>query len=240
MPHSSPSSPGRPPITPAPAALQPQIIARTDRWLVVNKPAGWLTIPPSRPSADSSKAPEPILSSWALEDERAHGGSKVWVVHRIDRETSGVVLFARTAEAHREANGWFENHKVRKAYDCLAVGEASMPVLTIRKPIEGAPSITQVEVVDAWREGFLARVAPRSGRRHQIRIHLAGEGHPLWGDTRYGGPRAVRVGGQDLAVGRVALHAARLELPSGESFIAPWPADFQAWVDRLGEVGTHV
>ncbi len=228
---------------PVPAATlfpQPEVIARTERWLVINKPAGWLTIPPSRPSADSTQNPEPVLSAWALQYEREQGGDKIWVVHRIDRETSGVVLFARTSEDHRAANGWFEKHQVRKVYDCLAVGEASMPVLTLRKPIQGAPSITQVEVMEAWREGFLARVAPRSGRRHQIRIHLADEGHPLWGDTRYGGPRTVQVGGQDLEVGRVALHAARLELPTGEKFVAPWPADFQSWVDRLGKVGTRV
>ncbi len=210
--------------------IKPQVLALTPRWLVVDKPAGWLTIPPSRPETSM----ESVLSAWAAQQ---HG--KVWVVHRIDRETSGVVLFARTAEDHREANGWFQNHRVKKTYECLAVGQPMTPVMTIRKPIQGAPSITQVEVVEGYSEGFLARVSPRSGRRHQIRIHLAGEGHPLWGDTQYGGPASVKIGGQDLAIPRVALHAAHLELPTGEKFKAPWTADFESWVRRLREGGTR-
>jgi 23S rRNA-/tRNA-specific pseudouridylate synthase len=112
--------------------------------------------------------------------------------------------------------------------------------MRVKRPVGGAPSVSQVEVRESYQEGFLARVTPITGRRHQIRIHLAAEGHPLWGDVKYGGPAAVQVGGRELGIGRVALHSARLELPTREVFEAPWPADFQSWVEELRKGGTRV
>ena len=198
-------------------STQPRIIARTERWLVLDKPAGWLTIP--------GRSPDPVLSEWASAQ-----GARAWVVHRIDRETSGIVLFALSEESHREACAWFEQKKVRKRYDCLAVGKPAMPVLKLSQPIEGKPSLTQVEVRERFgAHAFHGSATPASGRRHQIRIHLSGAGHPLLGDPTYGGPRAL----EGLEVARVALHAASLALPTGERFEAPLPADFQAWIAGL-------
>jgi 23S rRNA-/tRNA-specific pseudouridylate synthase len=200
---------------------QPSVLAQTAEWLACFKPAGWLTIPGRQTEA-------PVFSEWA---EREHG--PVWVVHRLDRETSGVCLLARTAEAHRKASLWFQKHEVRKAYDFLAVGRPRAPMLKLKVAIEGAPSVTQVEGREAFENCFLGRAVPLTGRRHQIRIHLAGEGHPILGDPTYEGPREIRVGSSPMGVGRVALHAARLELPSKEIFEAPWSEDFSAWVARL-------
>lgn len=211
----------------------PCVLARTSEWLVVFKPAGWLSIP-GRAISGSKNAP-PVLSEWAAS---SHG--PIWIVHRLDRETSGVVLLARTAEAHRRAGIWFQRHEVRKAYDLLAIGAPRAPVVRIKAPIEGSPSVTQFELKEAFAECFLARALPLTGRRHQIRIHLSGEGHPILGDTTYGGPAKLGIGsGGLLNVGRVALHAARLELPSREVFEAPWPADFAGWVQVLRAGGPH-
>lgn len=162
------------------------------------------------------------------------------MVHRLDRETSGVVLFARTAEDHQLANEWFRRHQVKKAYDCLAVGIASLPVFKIKLPVAGMPSVSQVEVKESYREGFLARVVPLTGRRHQIRIHLSSEGYPLWGDPQYRGPTQMGIGDETLDLTRVALHSARLELPTGEVFESAWPADFQGWVEKLRKGGRRV
>lgn len=200
---------------------QPRIIQITPLWLAVDKPAGWLTIP-------GRDAAAPVLSDWA---RREHG--EIWIVHRLDRETSGVVLFARTAEAHRQANLWFSRHEARKSYDLMAAGRPALPVFRINEPVEGQPSVTQVEVRESWPGAFLARAMPLTGRRHQIRIHLAGKGFPLLGDPRYGGASEVRLRGEPLPIGRVALHAAKLELPGGARFEAPWPSDFTNWVERL-------
>jgi 23S rRNA-/tRNA-specific pseudouridylate synthase len=206
--------------------LEPDQLARTERWLVLSKPAGWLTIP----GRDQDGVP--VLSEWV---RRQHG--QAWTVHRLDRETSGVVLFALTAEAHRDANEWFSRHQIRKSYDLLAHGALAMPVTRVSSPIEGAPSVTQVASKEAYvASGCLrARAMPLTGRRHQIRIHLASLRCPLLGDTRYGGPETVESAGRSVSVGRVALHAARLELPSKEVFEAPWPEDFAGWVEALRE-----
>lgn len=209
-----------------PAALPdfPRIISQSASWVVVDKPSGWLTIP----GRDRAQA-EKVLVNW-LEREL---GCPSWVVHRIDRETSGIVLFARNARAHQKASLWFQRHQVKKQYDLLASGQPGTPILRIRGPIEGAPSVTQIERRESFGHCFLARATPLTGRRHQIRIHLASLGHPLLGDSRYQGPREVVIGARTLVIGRVALHAARLELPGHEAFEAPWPPDFQSWVEAL-------
>lgn len=214
----------------------PILLAQTPQWLAVAKPSGWLTIPPSSGrSTEPGIATPRILVDWVRENF-----GNALVLHRIDRETSGVVLFARTAEDQKIASEWFSKHRIKKAYDCLASGIPSQPVLKISEPIGGAKAVTQVEVRDRRGEGFLARAVPVTGRRHQIRIHLASRGHPLWGDVKYGGPSEVVLGGGRLSVPRVALHAARLELPTREVFEAAWPEDFRGWVERLKEEGTRV
>lgn len=161
----------------------------------------------------------------------------MWVVHRLDRETSGVVLFALSEKDHKEANGWFQKRQVKKVYHCLASGTPSVPILKIKLPIEGAPSLSQVEVKETFREGFFARVMPHSGRRHQIRIHLSSQGFPIWGDVTYGGVKQVHLEGGVLPIERVALHSSSLELPTGERFESPFPEDFQNWLNELREKG---
>lgn len=202
----------------------PLLLAQTSEWLVVAKEPGWLTIP----GRDPSKSP-PVLLEWLREHH-----PEAMTVHRLDRETSGVILFARSPEAHRKANGWFSSHETRKFYDALAEGELTSPMLRINAPIAGSASLSQVDRKEVYPGCFLARVRIVTGRRHQVRIHLAGEGHPILGDLEYGGRRNLEEeGAVPLAFGRVALHAARLELPSGEVFEAPWPLDFASWVDEL-------
>jgi len=199
---------------------RPQLLAETARWWVVSKPAGWLSVPPSEPSTNQV----PVLVQWV----REHLGT-AFAVHRLDRETSGVLLFARTEESHREASLWFQDHQVKKTYVCCAQGDPKAPMMRLAEPIRGAGAVTQVEVVAKRLGHFLARVRPLSGKRHQIRIHLSKAGHSLWGDREYGGPAVVDLGGLRLSIPRVALHAAELELPTGEKFIAPEPEDFALW-----------
>ncbi len=210
-----------------------KIVGDTPEWLVLNKPAGWLTIPGRTSGAQA--ALHPVLHTEA----QSAAGQKLWVVHRLDIETSGVILFAKTSEAHRKANDWFAKRETRKFYDCLAAGRPSLPIIKIDDPIAGVSALSQVEVKASFNEGFLGRVRIVTGRRHQIRIHLASRGHPLWGDLQYGGSREIALGGRSLTVSRVALHASRLELPSGEKFEAPWPTDFSEWVDRLKQGGSR-
>ena len=216
-------------------STSPQMILLTPKWLVVSKPSGWLTIPGRESEHAKSIGKTPLLSEWATQNY-----GPTWVVHRLDRETSGVVLFARTAEDHRQANSWFQERKVKKVYHCLASGIPQRPIFKIDRPIQGSPSTTQVEVRESYQEGFLARVFPRTGRRHQIRIHLSQEGFPLWGDPLYKGATHLSFAHSWLTLSRVALHASSLELPGGERFEAEFPEDFENWLNHLRKDGQRV
>jgi tRNA pseudouridine32 synthase/23S rRNA pseudouridine746 synthase len=198
----------------------PRVLTSTLEWIAVIKPSGWLSIP--------GRENSPVLSKWVQEQF-----PEALVVHRLDRETSGILLMARSPEAHRKANSWFQNRQVKKIYHCLALGSPTDPIFRINQPIEGANSVTQVEIQERFSSAFLAQVLPRTGRRHQIRIHLSSQGHPILGDTLYRGPREISVQGETLSVSRVALHASSLELPTGEKFQAAFPPDFEFWLDWL-------
>jgi 23S rRNA pseudouridine1911/1915/1917 synthase len=203
---------------------EPQILATEPDLWVVEKPAGWFTV-----TGRDSKDPAPVLSEWLAHET----GSKVWVVHRLDAGTSGLLVFARSEESHKALNNVFQNHQAKKIYECLAQGRASKPMMRLNAPIEGKRSLTQVEVLKQFPKAFHARVRIETGRQHQIRIHLSGQGHPLLGDVRYGGNDA----GLDLSfsVNRPALHAKSLRLPDGRQWECPLPADFHGWLERLAQ-----
>jgi len=214
------------------SSQEPRILSETSHWIVLDKPSGWLSIPGRSGRSDGGTQP-PVVLRWVRERY-----SEALTVHRLDVETSGVMIFARGAEAHRQASLWFQNREVRKLYVCLASGRSPRPILKIQKPVEGAPCVTQVEVVAQFAAAFRAYARPMGGKRHQIRLHLAEAGHPLLGDSRYGGPRTIRsgqAGASSIGIERVALHAEALELPSGERFVAPLPADFLRWLAALEE-----
>jgi 23S rRNA-/tRNA-specific pseudouridylate synthase len=203
------------------------VLSETPEWFVVNKPAGWLTIP------GRGHAEAPVLLEWVRKLK-----PDAMVVHRLDLQTSGVVLFARGADAHRKANQWFSHRETKKSYLLLASGVPSAPILKITQPIEGTPATTQVEIKESFQEGFLASARPVTGRRHQIRIHLKSKGHPLWGDAQYEGLKEILFPSSSLVISRVALHASKLELPSGEKFEAPLPEDFSSWLSELRNKGS--
>jgi 23S rRNA-/tRNA-specific pseudouridylate synthase len=201
----------------------PKKIAETSDWLVLEKPAGWLSVPAS-PSARAQGTPEVL--AWA----REHFGD-AWPVHRLDLETSGVLLLARTRESHRLANGWFARHQVKKTYVFLAHGVPSLPTFKVKAAVKGLSASTTFEVKErfARAHAFLGQAHPLTGRRHQIRVHLASQGYPILGDTLYRGPDQLGA----IQFSRVALHALRLELPSGEKFEAQLAEDFQLWLYEL-------
>jgi 23S rRNA pseudouridine1911/1915/1917 synthase len=172
--------------------------------------------------------------------------------HRLDIETSGVVLLAIDRAANAALSRAFLEHRVEKVYEALTVRPDPMPVQrwTARGPLAAAGSgrgarmrvvpggqaaVTAITVVRPFRAGLLVEARPATGRRHQVRAHLADAGLPILGDLRYGGPAAL----EGAPVRRVMLHAAviRLDHPvTGKplELRCPRPADFQHWLDRLG------
>lgn len=150
----------------------------------------------------------------------------LWVVHRLDRGTSGVLLLARSAGVHRSLCALFERHEVSKRYLALVRGSVSadlrvdVPVAPGRKGrmragdgLPGArPSSTFVRPVLPFGEvATLVEAYPASGRTHQVRVHLAHAGHPLVVDPDYGAPSPWRPPGGRAALDRTPLHAASIE-----------------------------
>ncbi len=216
--------------------------------LVVDKPPGRLVIP-------GRGREEPSLVE---ELSAAHG--RLWVVHRLDRGTSGVLVFARTAEAHRTLNLAFDRGEPRKRYLALVAGAppsewrvdvAIAPARRgrMRPARPGNPrakaSATLFRLLEPfpprpWAGGALSLVEafPETGRTHQIRVHLAHAGHPLAFDPDYGAEEPLRgPDGREL-LGRTPLHASRLELCHPGSGLplaleAPLPADLADALEAL-------
>jgi tRNA pseudouridine32 synthase/23S rRNA pseudouridine746 synthase len=202
--------------------VSPMILKEVPFGWVVHKPAHWISV--------RGHGSHPVVGDW-LEKEV---GARVWPVHRLDLETSGLLLFARDSDQHRRLSVQFERHRVKKEYRALAWGKLPRPVLKVESPIAGKRCLTQFEKIQEVPLGESAitylKAFPLTGRRHQIRIHAAGLHAPLLGDPKYGGPISP-------AVPRVALHAYRLRLESGEEFEAPFPMDFSNWLTVLFEEG---
>ncbi len=233
-------------MTPAEGAVP--VLHEDAHVLAVDKPAGRLVIPGR--GTDERSLREEL--------EAVHG--RLWVVHRLDRGTSGVLLFARTAEAHRTLNLAFDRGEPRKRYLALVRGvppeerRIDLAIAPARRgrmrparagDARGKAAATVVRALErfpprAWAGGALALVEalPETGRTHQIRVHLAAVGLPLAIDPDYGD--AAPLVGPDGAplLARTPLHAVRLEVahPAGGGPLvveAPWPADLARTVEAL-------
>ncbi|HEX9242393.1 MAG TPA: RluA family pseudouridine synthase, partial [Anaeromyxobacter sp.] len=191
---------------------------------------------PAQPTLTSDRGALPELVAALL-------GAPVTIVHRLDRETSGVTVLARTKDAAGALSEAFRAGTPEKTYLALCARAPTPPEGRIDAPLGKDPARAGLRRVDprgdaaatryrTLREGpggALVEARPETGRTHQIRVHLAHLGAPLLGDARYGGPR--RVG--EVAIPRVMLHARRLELPHPATgaklvFEAPVPVDFAA------------
>lgn len=214
------------------------LLARRGGLVAVDKPPG-VTVIPAR-----GEDPARCLRA-QLEGEL---GQKVWVVHRLDRDTSGVVVFATDAKAHRALSMAFERGQVRKRYHALVQGRLAQ-ALTVDAPIasgrkgkmrvarpgeEGKAASTRFRALELFADATLVEAEPKTGRTHQLRVHLAHAGHPLLVDPLYGAPGPWHLGAATLA--RTPLHAAWLELPQdcgGLTLESPVPQDFAAALAAL-------
>lgn len=237
---------------PEPSGVEPMAVPlpvlHEDEWLVaVDKPAGMVThpgagvVPPTLCHA--------LLHHTGGRLARAGGEERPGVVHRLDKDTTGVIVFAKTDEAYYALVRAFAERQTRKEYFALVAGNPDLDAGSLREPIErdlrrrtcmavrpdGKPAHTDWRVEERL-DGrhCLVHCQIHTGRTHQIRVHLSHAGMPLLGDRTYG----YRPRDGETWPPRVFLHAGRLELPhpgSGETLAlqALLPDDFCAWRERL-------
>lgn len=181
-----------------------RIIYIDEHLLVIDKPAGLPVLP------DGWEKDAPYLVKM-LEEEFG----KTWIVHRLDKVTSGVMVFARTAEAHRALNIQFEDREADKVYHAIVEGEPKWNEKTAKFPLRadvgkkhrtvvndksGKPSETRFRILKRFQGAALVEAQPMTGRTHQVRVHASALGHPLLEDVLYGASET------DL-ITRPALHA---------------------------------
>ena len=222
--------------------LTPKILAEDEALLVIDKPAGLVVHP--APSHQGM-----TLIDWL----REHLGGKIidlfadqqrlGLVHRLDKDTSGVLLIAKNVVAQTALSRQFQDRSIQKTYAAFVEGVLSSSTGTISAPVArsrkspsrmavsnyGRPSETRFSVVKPYKEVSQVSLEPKTGRTHQIRVHMAAVGHPIVGDMTYGSQARWK---ETFGIARPLLHAERIELTHPQTqervaFTAPWPEDFK-------------
>jgi 23S rRNA pseudouridine1911/1915/1917 synthase len=176
------------------------IVYEDDCLLVLDKPAGLLTIP--TPHNESR-----TLISILNDDARDRGLLyRLHPCHRLDRDTSGLIIFAKGKAAQKKMMEQFARHAVRKRYYAVVHGQVQPQEGAIRTAINGQPALTSYCVLKAQREFSVMDVRPETGRKNQIRIHCKQIGHPLVGESRFAFRRDYT-----LRAKRALLHAVALD-----------------------------
>ena len=205
------------------------ILYEDDQIVVINKPAGLSVLPDGWEEN----------SNYVVKELESHY-KKIWIVHRLDKVTSGVMVFAITAEAHRNLSVQFEKHEVDKVYHAIANGNPAWEEKIAKHPLRinvghrhrtavdprnGKPAETHFTVVERYKDNVLFEARPLTGRTHQVRVHAMALGHPLLADVLYGAEETE-------IIGRPALHAKSITFKhptTGNiiSFEAPYPEDLK-------------
>ena len=233
---------------------EPKIIFETEEFLIINKPAGLLThgvnhtSPPSLATWLLKRFPNLIEIGESAKSESGELVSRPGIVHRLDRDTSGVMVVAKTQATYLELKNLFRNRSVEKSYRLIVSGlikqaEGEINLLIARSakdprrrvaiPVgkggaeRARPARTTYRVLETFSGFSYLEAYPKTGRTHQLRVHFKAIGHPIVGDKLYNPT------GEPLPpMERLALHSYCLKLPTlkdgtqGGSYIAPLPPDF--------------
>ncbi len=217
-------------------AIDLPVVYEDEDCVVIIKPEGLLT------HSKGAFNPEATVASWLRGRLRSMEGERAGIVHRLDRATSGVMICARTPEAHTWLQKQFSQRRVKKAYRAIITGQFNEQAFVIDMPIErnpkqpqtfrvglnGKSAQTECRVLQETAGYSLVELRPFTGRTHQLRVHMAHFKHPIIGDVLYGGQPADRL----------YLHAVSLELTlpnrSRKVFTAALPASFETLIRHHG------
>lgn len=217
-----------------PSKIPLDILYEDDEMIVINKAAGMVVHP------DSTGHHEDTVANAVLAHLKIEPGTDLrpGIVHRLDKDTSGALVIAKTPESLTKLSKQFLDRKVHKTYLAMVKGTPRTDTGRIDAAIrrstknrqqmaihsQGRNAITTFEVDHTWGWCSLLKVKIETGRTHQIRLHLASIGHPILGDSVYGEKAANAQARNKLGLRRQFLHAWKLELV-GKEFIAPLPPD---------------
>lgn len=231
-------------------SIEQNLIHIDDHVIVINKPAGLRVIPDGYD-----------LTLPNLRDMLNAIYPKIWVVHRLDKDTSGILLFARDAATHSALNHQFEKRTIQKEYSLIVMGTPDWQTVTINLPLrtngdrkhrtvidfsKGKPAETVFTVKERFPQHTLLIASPHSGYTHQIRAHISAAGFPIYGDMLYWQPAAhlskskfhTHTPACPAYINRVALHAAQITFfdayaNTSRTFIAESPPDFLKCLDNI-------
>jgi 23S rRNA pseudouridine1911/1915/1917 synthase len=249
--------PEPPPVTLVPEPIPINILYEDDDLIVVDKPAG-MVVHPGAGIESGTLANALVYRFNTLSD--VAGRIRPGIVHRIDKETSGLLVVAKNDVAHERLSDQFRDRQVFKMYLALVYGRVSESVGEIEARIGRSPhnrtrmsvlrggagraAHTVFEVARRYNEFTLLKVQIKTGRTHQIRVHLAHIGHPVAGDSTYGGGRenSIRntpIKREIIALGRHFLHSAQLGFKHPRTgkpleFASPLPPELKNFLAQLG------
>ncbi|HMF41856.1 MAG TPA: RluA family pseudouridine synthase [Polyangia bacterium] len=236
---------------PTPAGFR--VVFEDAHLIVVDKPSGISSVPYDR--KETGTAMDLIRAVWRRKGKRATA-TPLYIVHRIDKDTSGLLCFAKTRLAERALHQVFQRHTAERTYLTVAAGD--VPAMRIESHLiadrgdgirgstrhidQGQRAVTHVEPLRRLPDATLCRVRLETGRTHQIRIHLSERGHPILGETVYIRD-LLRTGRTPIPAPRLMLHAATLGFTHPVTGVtlkwtAPAPSDFVAvFESRGGKLG---
>lgn len=241
------------PTTAVPEDIPLDILYEDDSLAAINKPPGMVVHP--APGQWHGTVVNALLAYWGWNIEEA--SLRPGIVHRLDKDTSGVLLVAKNQTALEALAEQFKSRQVRKTYRAVVVGclpqregEISFPIgrhPQDRKKMsiharKSRPAVSRYEVLESCRSVSLVQLFPKTGRTHQLRVHLAALNHPIIGDDLYGSRRMEKTLPPEIRhFPRQALHAAAIEFlhPQDRTVTtirAPYPADFVGLLLELSAV----
>ena len=241
------------PIDASPEDIPLAVVYEDRDLIVINKPSGMVVHPaPGNPSGTLVNA---LLYHCRGELSGINGALRPGIVHRIDKQTSGLLVAAKNDETHRKLAAQLEGHHITREYHALVQGGFSDDTGTIDLPIgrhpvdrkrmavirdghTSRPAVTHYTVRERFGDVTYLVLRLETGRTHQIRVHLSSIGHPLLGDVTYGGGRTAFERKHEKLLDGQCLHAARLTFThprTGEemTFSCPLPPDFEALLGIL-------